>query len=298
MPIPQSQLDTWSHQGAIVTSSAAYASIKQALLVATSPLTTRKVEVSLQGSYANSTNIYGDSDIDVVVLCEDAFHWDMPNLTPEHRRLHEALYGTSTYLWSHLRDETLTALRAHYPSGAVKLGHKSIKVQTGYGTKPADVVPALRYRRYATFVDRSNYTMHPGMQFFDSSNNPIVNYPKYHRERGEEKNQTARTNGRYKPTVRVFKNLRNYLLDHSLLAKGIAPSYFIECALHNVSDERFTGAFSDSVPAILDYLRATPFANFWCQNGIVPLIGTSPTQWPKENLAAFVHAASDAWSRW
>lgn len=298
MAIPQSQLDTWSKQGAITSSSAAYNSIRTALLKTTSPLASRGVEIFLQGSYANSTNIYGDSDVDVVVLYGDTFHSDLSALTPVERQLHEATYSTAPYQWTHLRDETLTALRGHYGSSAVTLGTKAIKVRTGYGTKPADVVPALQFRRYATFANQNNLTGHFGIQFFDSLNNPVMNYPKYHIDRGEEKNKTERTNGQYKSTIRIFKNFRNYLVDHGLLNDGIAPSYFIECALFNVPDKLFVGLSQNTVPVILDYLLNTPYAGFYCQNGVLPLIGDTATQWPATNFATFLKAAKSKWNNW
>jgi hypothetical protein len=222
----------------------------------------------------------------------------MSGLTPAQQQLHESLFPPATYHWSHLRDETLAALRSHYGNSAARLGTKSIKVETGSGHRTSDVVPAVRFRRYATFIDRDNYTGHWGIQFFDSSNNPIVNYPKYHKERGEEKNQEARTRGQYKATVRLFKNFRNYLVDNGLLADGIAPSYFIECALYNVPDNHLIGSFTDTVPAVLNYLLNTPYAGFLCQNGVIRLIGTGSTQWPENSFVAFVVGAKNAWDNW
>jgi hypothetical protein len=298
MAIPLSQLNTWSHQGAIATSSAAYNSIRYALLKSTSPLPGRGVEVFLQGSYANSTNIYGDSDVDVVVLYKDTFHKDMSALTPTQQQLHEMVFPLATYQWSHLRDETLAALRAHYGKSAVRQGTKSIKVETSTGRRTSDVVPAVQFRRYATFVDQNNLSAHWGIHFFDTSNNPLVNYPKYHIERGEAKNQTPRTQGQYKATIRLFKNLRNYMIQNNLLAEGIAASYFIECALYNVLDHLFIGGFTDTVPAIINWLLTTPYAPFLCQNGVVPLIGNGPTQWSANNFAIFVATAQQAWDSW
>ncbi|MGA2269052.1 MAG: nucleotidyltransferase [Bryobacteraceae bacterium] len=298
MPIPQSQLETWSHQGAVATSSAAYNSIRQALLKATSPLASRGVDIFLQGSYANSTNIYADSDVDVVVLYGSTFYKDLSALTPAQQQFHEALFPPAAYLWTHLRDDTLNALRSHYGNNSVTLGRKSIKVQTGCGRRPSDVVPAVQFRRYATFVDRNNLTAHWGIQLFDVSNNPIVNYPKYHIERGENKNQASRTGGQYKATVRIFKNLRNYLIDTHQLADRAAPSYFLECTLHNIPDHLFAGSFRDTVPAILSYLASNATGGFLCQNGVVPLFGNGPTQWSEAALRAFVQAAKTVWDTW
>lgn len=298
MPIPASQLDTWSHQGAITTSSEAYASIRHALLKSGSAVAGRGVEMFLQGSYANSTNIYGDSDIDVVVLYDNTFHKDMSALTAAQQALHEATFLPAAYHWQHLRDEVFAALRAHYGNGAVRSGAKSIKVSTGRGGRDSDVLPAVQFRRYASFVGPNTFSAHWGIQFFDASSNAIVNYPKYHIERGEAKNQAARTGGRYKAMIRIFKNFRNSMIAQHILSDGVAPSYFVEGALYNVPDHLFIGKYEDTIPSILEYLVTTPYAGFLSQNGVAPLIGTGPTQWSEHNFASFVVTARTAWHNW
>lgn len=298
MPIPLSQLNTWANQGGTTASTAAYASIRNALLKSTSPVAGLGLDIYLQGSYANATNIYGDSDIDVVVLYPNTFGKDMSSLTPLEQQLHEVTFPPATYQWSHLRNDVLNALRSHYGTGAVTPGRKSIKVVTSSGRKPSDVVPAIQFRRYATFVDRNNLTAHWGIKFYDSSNNPIVNYPKYHIQRGEDKNHASRTAGQYKSTIRIFKNFRNYLVDHGLLADGAAPSYYVECALHNVSDHLFVGHLTTTIPAILHHLAVTPYTGFLAQNGVTKLIGNGPTQWSANDFSTFVVATQNGWDNW
>jgi len=298
MPIPQSQLETWSHQGAIITSSSAYNSIQEALQKQLSPLAGRGVDIFRQGSYANSTNIYGDSDVDVVVCYRQTFCADVSALSIAAQQMERVSFVPATYQWSQLRDDTLSALRAHYGQKTVTLGPMSIKVTTGYGKRSSDVVPAIEFRRYATFVDQNNFTAHWGIQFFDSSNNPIANFPKYHIERGEEKNQKSHTDGKYKATVRVFKNLRNYLVDSGLLSKDAARSYFLECALYGVPDQLFLGPFRETIPSILYYLANSFPSNALCQNGVVPLFGPGSTQWSENALRAFAQAAQFAWDNW
>lgn len=296
MAIPRAQLESWANPGALTTSAAAYASIRHALTKSTSPVANLGLDIFLQGSYGNSTNIYGDSDIDVVVLYTTSFYEDLSGLTAAERQIHASSgFGTSTYNWTNLRDDVLKALRAHYGYEAVKPGKKAIKVTTGNGLKPADVVPAIQFRRYATFPNAREATAHWGIKFFDSSNNPIVNYPKYHKERGEDKNSETRTRGRYKPMVRILKNFRNYLIDNGLLAKGVAPSYCIECALHNVPDHLFVGDYTVTVPAIITYLLNAPFSSLRCQNGVTDLIGTGATQWTSDNFTTFIIAVKNGW---
>ncbi len=297
MAIPKAKLETWANPGALTISAAAYASIRHALLKSTSPVADLGLDIYLQGSYGNSTNIYGDSDIDVVVLYSTTFYEDVSSLTAAERQIHASSgFVTATYNWTNLRDDVLKALRAHYGNGAVNPGTKAIKVTIGNGLKPADVVPAMQFRRYATFPNERDAMAHWGIKFFDSSNNPVVNYPKYHKERGEDKNSATRTGGRYKPTIRIFKNFRNYLIDNGFLAEGVAPSYCIECALHNVPDTLFIGDYAVTVPAIITYLLNVPFSSLRCQNGVTDLIGTGGTQWTSENFTTFIIAVKNGWN--
>jgi hypothetical protein len=298
MGIPLTQLETWSHQGAIKISSIAYGSIRTALTKASSPLNGRNIEIFLQGSYANATNTYADSDVDVVVFYPDTFYKDVSSLTPTHQQAHELAYIAATYNWSDLRYDVLASLRAHFGDGAITVGTKAIKVRTGAGRMTADVVPAMQFRRYATFMDRNILTAHWGVHFFDAAGNGITNYPKYHIERGEDKNRTHRTNGRYKSTVRVFKNLRAHMIDRGALLEETASSYFVECAVFNAPDSLFLKTYSESVPEILDFLWTTPFQNLISQNGVVPLIGVGQTHWSQEDFTAYLTAARNTWINW
>ena len=67
MPIPESQLETWSHQGSITQSSSTYNTIKSVLEDSTTPYAGRNFKVFLQGSYGNDTNIYAESDVEKIV---------------------------------------------------------------------------------------------------------------------------------------------------------------------------------------------------------------------------------------
>lgn len=299
MAIPATQLETWSHQGGTGISTDAYARIQLALNKDSSPLKARGVRIFLQGSYASDTNIHAESDIDVVVLYEKVFYEDTTALTPVERQIHAAHFSPSEYRWHDLRAEVLKALYGHFGAGKVDAASgKALKVHTGAGRMTADVLPAIKFIRYATYPSPTTFTAHFGLQFFDSTGNAIRNYPEYHINRGQNKNQVTRTGSRYKPTIRVFKNLRSHLVDNGKIAKGLAPSYFLECALHNVPDNLFIGNFSDTVPAILSYLLHTPYATFLCQNGVTPLIGSDSTQWSAADFSAFVVQAANAWDNW
>ena len=65
----------------------------------------------------------------------------------------------------------------------------------------------------------------------------MVSYPQLHHERGLAKEEA--TSRRFRRTIRMFKAARNRLVDNGALDKDDAPSYFIECLLHNVPDHLF-----------------------------------------------------------
>ena len=73
MPIPESQLEIWSKQGSISQSSSTYASVKNALEDSKAIYKDQSFEVLLQGSYGNDTNIYAESDVDVVIRLDSIF---------------------------------------------------------------------------------------------------------------------------------------------------------------------------------------------------------------------------------
>src|SRR3546814_5371695 len=81
MPIPEAQLETWSHQGAIKGSSSTYQSIKAKLESKDAAYAGKNVEVFLQGSYGNDTNIYSESDVDIVIVLKDCVQSDWKSLS-------------------------------------------------------------------------------------------------------------------------------------------------------------------------------------------------------------------------
>lgn len=73
MAIPEKQLETWTGLGSVQQSSATYQSIKGMLDDTDAPYASRNIDSFLQGSYCNDTNIYGDSDVDIVLRTKMLF---------------------------------------------------------------------------------------------------------------------------------------------------------------------------------------------------------------------------------
>jgi nucleotidyltransferase-like protein len=141
MAIPESQLATWAHQGAVQTAAATHASIRRALGAASSPIQGMDYEAFLQGSYKNDTNVRGDSDVDLVAQLNSTVQPELSALTDHERELYRQTHSDATYVWGHFRRDVLAALSAYY-GGQVSEGNKSLKVAGESGRLPCDVVVA------------------------------------------------------------------------------------------------------------------------------------------------------------
>jgi hypothetical protein len=300
MPIPANQLETWSHQGSIAQSSDTYATVKRALEAATAPYTDRNFKPILQGSYGNDTNIHTESDVDVVIRYDGAFFRDLSRLPPDQLVAYNAHFadGDATYRYSDFKSHVQTALTTAFGAPAVRPGTKAIKIAANNSRRNADVVVAYEYRRYYKFISAWDEHHENGIGFLTSDGTLIGNFPNQHCENLTAKHQT--TNNRFKPTIRMFKNMRSKLVEDGILAPGIAPSYYIEGLLHNVPNPNFTIDESETVYNVLKWLDDTKDrSTFLCAHGLYFLLRDGhPVCWPIANGNAFINAVIKLWNDW
>ncbi|MGZ3237505.1 MAG: nucleotidyltransferase domain-containing protein, partial [Burkholderiaceae bacterium] len=103
MAIPESQLDTWSHQGSITQSSSTYNIVRNALLASDSGYADKSFEVFLQGSYGNDTNVYSESDVDVVIYLDSIFRYDLHSLDAAQEQAYRSSVAPATYSFDTFR---------------------------------------------------------------------------------------------------------------------------------------------------------------------------------------------------
>src|SRR5260221_5761471 len=230
MPIPETQLDTWSHQGSIAQSSSTYNSIKGVLQSSSSPYSSQNYSVFLQGSYGNDTNIYSESDVDIVIKLNTCFHHDLSELPEDQEKAFVNIHSDATYCYEDFGRDVLAHLRARYKD-SIDVGRKAIRIEANGGRRNADVIVAVEYRRYYEFVSPTNQRHDTGICFFDSDNTMIANYPKQHSYNCTTKHQE--TAGWFKPMVRILKNMRERLVSDGEITKATAPSYYLEGLLYN-----------------------------------------------------------------
>lgn len=296
MGIPENQLTTWSHQGSIQQSSSTYSTIRSALESGDAGYAGRDFSIFLQGSYGNDTNIHGESDVDVVISLDSMFLHDLSNLNEQQKAAFAATHSDTTYSYGDFKNDVLGALTDAFGDD-VDEGEKAIKIGRNGNRRNADVLVAMQYRRYHSFVTVTDQSYETGICFYTESGQFVVNYPKQHRENCTNKHQT--TNSWFKPMARILKNLRSRLVDDGLIAAGIAPSYFIEGLLYNVPAENFGGSYSDSFINCINWIIESDRGKFVCANEQFYLLWDGePSLWNKEDCDEFLSAAVNLWNDW
>ena len=297
MAIPETQLDTWSHQGAIQGSSSTYKTIKDALESERSAYDGKDYSVFLQGSYGNDTNIWAESDVDVVVCLNECFQSDKSKLPDAERQAWAQAYKDAAYAHVDFKRDVLARLKEAFGADAHE-GKKAIMIEARGNRRKADVIPAVLYRRYYKFNGVSDQSYDEGICFYTSSGDQIANYPKQHRANLTKQHQAS--NSWLKPMVRIMKNLRSKLVDDEMIEQGVAPSYFIEGLLYNVPGENFHTSYGTCFVNAMNWLQQEADKDkLVCANEQYYLRwdGT-PTSWPKADSEKFIDESINLWNHW
>ena len=273
--------------------------MRTALLSDTALYADKNFDVFLQGSYGNDTNIYSESDVDTVIRLDSIYRGDVSNLPLEQQLayyLFLANEGGATYGFDEFKKAVVTRLTTAFGVDDVKAGNKAIKVKPNGSRRSADVVACYEYRRFTRFVNKNDCAFISGIIFPSTSSGEVINYPKLHSENLTQKHQAV--NSWFKPTVRIFKNMRSRLVDERLIDKDTAPSYYIEGMLHNVPDDKFGISYVDTFCNCINWLVQTDRTKFKCAHQQYLLLGNSNVQWPITKCTEFLGALVKRWQNW
>lgn len=292
--IVESQLDVWASQGPTPQFTETYNRIRDNLLETDAPYSVADTEVFLQGSYKNDTNVYGDSDVDIVLCQTGAFYKDLSRLSADDRRAFDTVVGASAnYAYAEFKRDASAHIMRLYNN--VRAGTKALSIPAGSsGRRNADVLIAFRFRRYYEFKSWQNQRYGQGVCFFTSGGVMIENFPKLHSDNCTMKHQG--TQNYFKPMVRIFKNMRNKMIGMGLVAAGIAPSYFIEGMLYNVPNDRFGGTYQQTWINCFNHVVTSDRERLVCANGMHWLVrDSSPTSWQVAHFNDFMAALKKYW---
>jgi len=296
MPIPESQLETWSHQGAIAQSAGTYEAIGSALRHRAAPYSAKDFSVFLHGSYGNDTNVYRESDVDIVVCLDETYYADTGAMTEWGRRQYEGAFSAATYTYSDFRSAVIGWLVKVFGSSVV-VGKKAVSVRANGARRDADVLVCAQYRRYWEASSGIDNQYDEGVCFWTSDSLQVANFPKQHATNCTIKQRDA--NQRFKPLVRIYKNMRNRMIDDHYIPEGMAPSFFIEGMLWNVPVSHFGGSYEDAFVNTFNWVLKADTTKLTCANELFLLVrdGTHNC-WPTGDFEAYLLAMQRYWNDW
>ena len=293
MGIPESQLDTWSHQGSVTQSSDTYQTIRRALLDEDAGYATQSFEVFLQGSYGNDTNIYAESDVDVVIRLDSTFRYNIDRLSEAEKQEYRNSVSSPTYSFDEFKAAVITQLQERFGTAAVSIGKKAVKIKGEGGRRDADVVICYEYRDYKSPSGQHTADYVSGI-VFPTASGDIINYPKQHSNNLTAQHQAA--GYMLKPMVRILKNMRSRLVDDGVLRGGVAPSYYLEGLFYNVPPEQYVSiSYSDTFCNGINWLLSTDKTKLVCANWRYYLLGNLNVQWNEADCNAFLSAVCTMW---
>lgn len=297
MAIPETQLDTWSHQGSVTNSSNTYNIIRNVLTASGVPYTNKDYDVFLQGSYGNDTNIYAESDVDVVIKTDAVYYSDTSELSESDKQAFDKAFVAATYTLQDFKADVTKVLKAQY-GNAVTAGDKAIAIAANGNRRKADVIVAAQFRRYWKFKSTYDQNYTEGICFFDAAGTRIANYPKQHSTNLTTKHQA--TGNWLKPMVRILKNLRRKMVSDGLLKAGVAPSYYLEGLLYNVPSGKFSSSYEKCFVNAINWIQSEAKKDdLVCANEQYYLLREgSHVCWSPADAEAFLTAAVKCWQNW
>ena len=192
------------------------------------------IEFIVQGSYGNNTNVKLESDIDICAMFKSTFFTEYRDGASDmDYGFHDGAHSFLDY-----RSYVIEAMYKKFGNENITVGNKSIKIKSNTYRVQADVVPAFQYRNYRNDKNNDIHNFVEGIKFITSNGESIVNYPKIHIKNGVSKN--AATSRKYKRTIRLFKKIRNIMIEEGLPIPNSINSFLIEGLLWNTPNTVFS----------------------------------------------------------
>lgn len=273
MSVTFQEIQNWSASGTKDAMARTYAAV-QAALTKSVNLQNHDIEIFLQGSYANATNIRGDSDVDIVVMLKSSWNADKSLLTEFERSSYDKDHSAAAYGAVELRKDIVDALQSYFGNVRVKPGNKAIRVDKKDSYVDADVVPAIQHRIYTSYDSLSRGRYIEGTKLHPQTGGTIVNFPKAHKKNGKLKHES--TNENFKPAVRQLKQLKRRAVASGNVSPKKTPGYLIECLTYNVPNTKFVDNHHTRLTGVLGWLCEADFNDFMSVDGIHKLFQTDP----------------------
>jgi len=247
------------------------------------------IEPVVQGSYANNTNVRLNSDVDVTIMLKDTFYSKYPDgLTREDYGFSEGTNKFNTY-----RKYIIQAISNKFKPENIKVGNKSLKIDSNSYHVQADAVPSFQYRNYKSINSKNPDKYLEGIKFYSSNGNVVINYPKIHIKNGKQKNKD--TLRRYKRAVRIYKRVRNQMIKEGIPVSKEITSFLLECLLWNVSNDIFlkhdtwNGFLRESIAILHNATKNETISKGWVEVSERFYLFHSGRKWTQQGAKNFLY---------
>jgi len=232
------------------------------------------IDIYIHGSYANVTNIFFPSNLEICVELKIPQH--EYTLSNNYFVAHNMPFAPRDFRAA-LRD----ALSEIIDPNCTENDKCIIIPQFGKLRHTVEITPCFSFE----------YTEPEGARFkgvllYDAAvGADIITFPKVHAKNGQTKD--VKCEGNFKRMVRLFKSLNAvYARENETSA---TRGYFIECLLFNVPDALFRGSSLDEIfIKILNYLLHANLDGYVCQNLIWQLFGSAREFWDINGAHKFI----------
>lgn len=208
------------------------------------------IEVFVQGSYANNTNVRTSSDVDVCIMLRNTFF----SSYPDGRCREDYGFTPGSISFDEYKTRVYDALEHKFGREMINVGNKSIKIDSNTYHVQADAVIAFMLKDFRIINSTNSEHYIEGIRFYAKDETEVTNYPKDHIKNGKDKNKS--TNHKYKKLVRIFKHIRNNMVSDGEINGDIISSFLVECLIWNVQNYIITGysTWTETVKQAIIYL--------------------------------------------
>lgn len=265
------------------------------------------VDIYLHGSYANKTNIFFPSDMEIIVELKRTRDYDPEQFPHETFRLHNNYFVETNKEFNPADFANLLydALNQLTDDSAI-MADKWIELpKTPTMKHTLEIIPAFTFNHIERAPDvvtdpsiylqpLQNGRIFKGILIYDRGvGSHIITFPKLHQSHGRAKD--IATNGNFLRQTRLFKTLNK--IGHRESDFDQTRGYFIQCLLFNVPNELFihidpreNSNSSDRIVfyKILNFLLQTDIGDFVCQNLVWELFGSAAEFWKIESGYNFI----------
>lgn len=237
-----------------------------------------RVAYYMQGSHYNATNVQYNTPIDVVI--------ELTSVTGSSKVSKDPFEGKE-FTFKSFRQNILQSMENAFGEGSVMDGNNAIHIIGSPSRLAVNVLVCFKYKLYQRHgrdeVERVGVAFYPRLE-----KALVINFPKQHHSYELVKNNGSQ--GHFLPTVRLFKNIRNRLVEMGHMDVRRAPSYFVESLICNAPSGMFTADHAATVSSLLDFWSKNAWTNYITIDGFRSLWGEAPQSWNMEDAKFFLES--------